>query len=224
MERKKLEKRKWKERKKREERLFLSSCLLLTQTVTIETFSSVNLISPSTLPFSSLSLSFNHSQVPLPTVACNCYSSRERGEKKERKKKEMWRKEGMRQRKMCVRDEKKGEKKVSKSSNCVCFFLLFLHFVYLFLFLSSSSSLVETRHCESALWKAAATCFCICMQVFVFVWIYWIRGLMVSRNLLDTQNIQSSVCVGVYLCNNPQCVCVCVGRKGRDKGLTVVYS
>lgn len=43
-----------------------------TDSVTIETFSSLNLISLATQSFSSLSLPFNHLQVPLPTVDCNC--------------------------------------------------------------------------------------------------------------------------------------------------------
>lgn len=95
MSQRKEEKRKESERRGKRERREIVPLLLPptdTDSVTIETFNSLNLISPSTLPFSSLSLSFNHSQVPLPTVACNCYSSREkkRGRKRRCDGKREW--------------------------------------------------------------------------------------------------------------------------------------
>lgn len=128
--------------------------------------------------------------------------------------------------------EKRTKGKVSKylyktflSIRSLTFFLScpFLPSVSFFLF----SCHLRSPNCEyillkSLLAKASSmkSCLCVC----VFVWIYWIRGLLVSKNLLDTSSHRHAIhplirlCGSVYLCMAPS---MCVWR---DKELTAVYS
>ncbi len=116
-----------------------------TDWVTTETFSPLNLISLSTLSFSSRSLSFNHLQVPPPSVDSNCYSSRDG--KKERKRQgggEVQRKGDVTE----AEDERKKKKsrQVTKCYKAILnlFFFLFFHVVILlFSFHRLSCELVD---------------------------------------------------------------------------------
>lgn len=189
-------------------RLFLS-LLLPTDTVTIETFSSLNLISLSTLSISFLSIIYKclHRAQAIIEILPSLMKERKRawgtngcgGEKREK--------------------SQKSSRQVPTSANIA--FILFI-FSTLCPCVSDFTPSSKTHYCglwKSSMAKAMLSCeilpVCLCLHVGVNLLDQRIRGIWESprhaRNTLSGR-------VGVYLCRTPS-----VHPNRRDKGLTVVY-
>lgn len=202
---------KWTERRAKAGRRGCSSpsCFPLTHSVTIETFSSLNLISLSTLSISFLSIIYKclHRAQAIIEILPILMKERKRawgtngcgGEKREK--------------------SQKSSRQVPTSANIA--FILFI-FSTLCPCVSDFTPSSKTHYCglwKSSMAKAMLSCeilpVCLCLHVGVNLLDQRIRGIWESpRHARNTL----SGCVGVYLCRTPS-----VHPNRRDKGLTVVY-
>ena len=132
---------------------------------------------------------------------------KEKEAERDKERKETWWKEVTRWREEC------------QATTCTMHFIISLP---VFIFFSSRAPLVTSLlicplkiiHGKGSVQVQNPVCVCLCVRMRVCVWLYWIRGLLVSKNLLDTQNIQSSVCGGCYYCINTHTVLLRKRRYG----------